>query len=257
MIYSLPRRAVAEAFGTAILCTVGPGSVVAARSLLGQTRLGFEEGDLLGVAFAFGLTVAVLVYSLGKVSGCHINPAVSIALAATRRFPYSEVPVYWAAQLIGCVAGALAVWAVFGHDAITLGMGQTHIAAAAGAADYARAALAEAIGTGLLVLAILGITDSRSPQELTGMVIGMALASIILVFGPATGASLNPARAFGPELVEGLGGGTTYWAQLIPIYVVPGLVGAAAAAFAYDLLAHPRHAQMPIQAAVSREEPEV
>ncbi len=153
--------------------------------------------------------------------------------------------------------GALAIWAVFGPLAIALGMGQTHIAAFASGADYARAAIAEAIGTGLLVLAILGITDTRSPQHLTGIVVGLALASLILALGPVTGASLNPARAFGPELIEALGGGPSYWAQLIPIYVVPGLVGATAVAFAYDYLADPRHTEMPIQAAVSREEPEL
>jgi glycerol uptake facilitator protein len=255
-MYSLPRRAIAEGFGTAILCLVGPGSVVAARVLAGQSGPGLGEGDLLGIAFAFGFTLAALVYSIGKVSGCHINPAVTFALAATGRFPWREVGIYWAAQFAGAIVGALGIWAVFGQDAVMFGMGQTHIAASASGADFLRAAVAEAIGTGLLILAILGITDSRSPQHLTGIVIGAALTSIILVFGPATGASLNPARAFGPELVQALGGGTTYWSQLIPIYVVPGLVGAAAAAFGYDLLAHPRHAIRPIETAVSREDPE-
>jgi len=256
-MYTLLRRALAEALGTAVLCLIGPGAVVATRTLLGPEGPVFGASNLLEVALAFGFVVTMLVYSIGKVSGCHINPAVTFAFAATRRFPWREVPVYWGAQAVGAIVGALAIWAVFGPLAATLGMGQTHIAAFASAEEYARAAVAEAIGTGLLVLAILGITDTRSPQHLTGIVIGLALASLILALGPATGASLNPARAFGPELVEALAGGTSYWAQLIPIYVVPGIVGAAAAAFAYDYLADPRHAEMPIQAAVSHEEPEV
>jgi len=256
-MFPIGRRALAEGIGTAILCLVGPGAVVAARTATGQSQPGLTEGDFLAIAFAFGLTVSTLVYAIGKVSGCHINPAVTLALATTRRFPWREVPIYWTAQLAGAVIGVCALWAVFGQNAVTFGMGQTHIAAQASATDFARAALAEAIGTGLLLLAILGITDSRSPQQLAGIVIGGALASLILVFGPLTGASLNPARAFGPELVEALAGGTTYWAQLVPLYVLPGLAGAVVAAFGYDLLAHPRHVFMPIRDAVSHEEPEV
>ena len=230
--------------------------MVATRTLLGGASQAFGAANLVGVALAFGFTVATLIHSIGKVSGCHINPAVTFAFAATGRFPWRELPVYWAAQLVGGIIGALGVWAVFGGDAITLGMGQTHIAASATGADYLRGATAEAIGTGLLVLGILGIVDSRSPQQLTGIVVGITLASLILVFGPVTGASLNPARALGPEVVEALGAGTTYWAQLIPIYVLPGLLGAAAAAFGYDFVAHPRHARMPIQEAVSHEDTE-
>lgn len=97
---------------------------------------------------------AVLVYAIGKVSGCHINPAVTFAQA---------------------------VWAVFGQNGVTLGMGQTHFASGASTPDYVQAALAEAIGTGLLLFAILGIVDGRAPTQLAGLVIGCALIAIILV----------------------------------------------------------------------------
>jgi glycerol uptake facilitator protein len=228
--------------------------VIATLRLAGKVAP-FTEADLLGISFAFGFIITALVYALGKVSGCHINPAVTFALAVTKRFPWREVPVYWISQYVGAVIGAFAIWGVFGQDAVTFGMGQTHFAADASGTYFAEAALAEALGTGLLILAILGIVDSRSPGQLAGLVIGGAVVGIILIFGPITGASLNPARAFGPELVQAFAGGTTFWTQYLPVYLIPGLVGAAAAAFAYDYLANPRVVEKPIKEAVTREEP--
>jgi glycerol uptake facilitator protein len=179
---------------------------------------------------------------------------VTFALAVTKRFPWREVPIYWLAQYAGAVIGAFAIWGVFGSNAVTFGMGQTHFAADASTSYYLQAALAEALGTGLLILAILGIVDSRSPGQLAGIVIGGAVVGIILIFGPVTGASLNPARAFGPELVQAIAGGSTFWTQYIPVYFIPGLVGAALAAFAYDFLANPRLVETPIKEAVTLED---
>jgi glycerol uptake facilitator protein len=249
------QRALAEVFGTAALVLVGPGSVIATLRLAGKAVPAITEADLLGISFAFGFIITALVYALGKVSGCHINPAVTFALAVTKRFPWREVPVYWISQYVGAVIGAFAIWGVFGQDAVTFGMGQTHFAADASGAYFAQAALAEALGTGLLILAILGIVDSRSPGQLAGLVIGGAVVGIILIFGPITGASLNPARAFGPELVQAIAGGSTFWTQYLPVYLIPGFIGAAAAAFAYDYLANPRLVEKPIKEAVTRDEP--
>src|SRR4051812_49728325 len=123
--YSLPQRAVAESLGTALLVLVGPGSVVAALELSGKATPAIRGGDLLGISFAFGFIIAAAVYALGKVSGCHINPAVTFALAATKRFPWRELPAYWAAQVLGAVVGALLIWGVFAQQAIDLGMGMT------------------------------------------------------------------------------------------------------------------------------------
>ena len=109
--YSLGQRAFAEALGTALLVLVGPGSVVATLVLAGDSTPAITGADLLGISFAFGLIITALVYALGKVSGCHINPAVTFALAATKRFPWREVPTYWAAQVVGAVLGALGIWA--------------------------------------------------------------------------------------------------------------------------------------------------
>src|SRR6478752_9823538 len=123
--YSLGQRAIAESLGTALLVLVGPGSVVAALMLAGDSSPAIRGGDLLGISFAFGFVIAAAVYALGKVSGCHINPAVTFALAVTKRHPWREVPAYWGGQVVGAVVGALAIWAVFGQSGIDLGMGQT------------------------------------------------------------------------------------------------------------------------------------
>jgi glycerol uptake facilitator protein len=247
--HSLSQRAFAETLGTALLVLVGPGSVVATLVLAGKSTPAVSGADLLGISFAFGLIITALVYSLGKVSGCHINPAVTFSLASTKRFPWREVPAYWAAQVVGAVLGALGIWALFSHTGIDLGMGQTSFNQ--DTTTWASAIFAEFIGTFMLVYAILGIVDGRSPGDFAGIVIGGVVVAIIMVIGPVTGASLNPARAFGPELVSAIGGGATHWNQLIPVYVLPGLVGSAAAAFSYDFMTKPRIVEMPIAEAVS------
>jgi glycerol uptake facilitator protein len=251
--YSLGQRAAAEVLGTALLVLVGPGSVVATLVLAGDSTPAITGADLLGISFAFGLIITALVYALGKVSGCHINPAVTFALASTKRFPWREVPTYWAAQVLGAVLGALGIWAVFASTAIDLGMGQTSFNE--DTATWAQAMFAEGIGTFMLIFAIFGIVDKRSPGELAGIVIGGVVVAIIMIIGPLTGASLNPARAFGPELVSAIGGGVTHWGQLVPVYILPALVGGGLAAFIYDFLAEPRKVPAPIKDAVTHPDP--
>jgi glycerol uptake facilitator protein len=247
--FSLGQRALAETLGTALLVLVGAGSVVATLVLAGDSTPAITGSDLLGISIAFGLILTVLVYALGKVSGCHINPAVTFALAVTKRFPWREVPTYWGAQLVGGVLGALGIWAVFAQSGIDLGMGQTSFNE--DSTSWASAIFAEGIGTFLLMLAIIGIVDTRSPTEHAGIVIGGALVAIIMLIGPITGASVNPARAFGPELVSAIGGGETHWGQFVPVYILPGLAGSALAAIVYDLLSTPRRVERPIKTAVT------
>jgi glycerol uptake facilitator protein len=247
--HSLSQRLVAETIGTALLVLVGPGSVVATLILAGDSTPAVTGADLLGISFAFGLIIAALVYAIGKVSGCHINPAVTFALAVTKRFPWREVPAYVGAQVVGAVIGAFAIWAVFAHNAIDLGMGMTSFNQ--DTSTWVQAIFSEGIGTFMLMFAILGIVDTRSPSDLAGLVIGGVVIAIIMIVGPITGASLNPARAFGPELISAIGSGTTHWNQLIPVYVLPGLVGAGLAAVLYDLVATPRRIARPIREAVT------
>src|SRR4030088_1340343 len=146
MMYSNTQRATAETLGTAALGLVGPGALVATLVLAGKAIPAVTGADLLGISFAFGFIITALVYAIGKVSGCHINPAVTFALAVTKRFPWKEVPVYWAAQYVGAIIGAFAIWGVFGTNAVTFGMGQTHFAADASTSTYMQDALAQAIG---------------------------------------------------------------------------------------------------------------
>src|SRR3954467_4956337 len=173
MEHWMQQRAFAEALGTALLVLVGPGSVVATLILAGDSKPAITGADLLGISFAFGLIIAPLVYALGKISGCHINPAVTFALAVTKRFPWREAPVYWASQFVGATIGALAIWGVFAHGAIDLGMGQTSFNESSTA--WGQAIFAEGIGTFMLMFAILGIVDSRSPGDFAGLIIGGAV----------------------------------------------------------------------------------
>jgi glycerol uptake facilitator protein len=235
---SLPRRLTAEALGTALLIVFGPGSVVAA------LRLGGGELDYAGlgmIALSFGLVVAIVVYAFGTTSGAHINPAVTVALAVTRRFPWRDVGPYVGAQLIGALLGALVVLGLFGTGSVDVSnLGAVSFGEGVG---YPRAVLAEAVGTYLLMLTVMAMAvDKRAPVGWAGFMIGLSVTCLVLVLGPLTGAAVNPARAFGPLAAAAMSGGDAAWGQF-PAYVVGALLGAAAAALSYDVLARPRTAE--------------
>jgi glycerol uptake facilitator protein len=212
----------------------GAGSVVAALTLGGGD---LDYAGLGMVAITFALAIAVAIYAFGNTSGAHLNPAVTVSLAAVGRFPWSGVPAYIGAQLVGGLAGAALIWAAFGGDAMDLGMGQTSIA---DGTNYVQAIVAEAIGTFLLLTAIMALAvDRRAPGGWAGLMIGLAVAAAILVIGPLTGGSLNPARTFGPLVVSTIGGGDTFWGDL-PAYVIGPLIGGVVAALGYDAVARPR-----------------
>ena len=178
------------------------------------------------------LSTAQRIY-FGRVSGCHINPAVTIALFATGRFPGRDVGPYIAAQLLGAAAASLLfAWAI-GPDAVTIGgLGAT---APFHGIGYLQAIAIEAIGTFLLMLVIMGAAvDERATPGFAGLVVGLVVAGIITT-GNLTGASLNPARTFGPYLGDWLLAGQNLW-EFFPIYIVGPIVGAVAAAILYDNL---------------------
>ncbi|MBA3585488.1 MAG: aquaporin family protein [Gemmatimonadetes bacterium] len=234
----LGRRLTAEAIGTALLVIFGAGSVVAALTL------GGGELDFAGlgmVALSFGLVIAVVIYAFGTTSGAHINPAVTLSLAVTGRFPWREVLPYITAQLAGAVAGGLLIIAAFGTDAADLGgAGSTTLA---DGVSYGSGIVAEALATFLLVSAIMALAvDRRAPGGWAGLIIGLSVTCAIIVMGPFTGASLNPARTFGPYLVTSLFGGDTPWSEF-PLYWIGPVIGGAAAAFTYDLVARPDRAE--------------
>lgn len=231
---SLVRRSLAELVGTALLVLIGPGSVVAALTLGGGT---LDYAGLGFIALAFGIVVAVVVYGFGPVSGAHINPAVTLSLAVTRRFPWAEVVPYLIAQLLGATVGAALLVAAFGTDAVDLGLGATWLA---DGVSYWQGMVAEALGTFVLLFAIMALAvDARAPLGWAGLMIGLAVAGAILLIGPLTGGSLNPARTFGPYLTATIFGGDVTWSQFA-LYVVGPVVGAAIAVLVYDLVAQTR-----------------
>ena len=216
------RVAFAEFLGTYFLVLAGTAAAVAA--VVGRSIAGAGI-DSLGVALAFGLALAALVNALGHVSGCHLNPAVTVALAATGAFPWRYVPAYVAAQLGGAVLAALTVWGVHGDAAREQAvLGASLPTDGVGGMTVL---VIEAVVTFFLVLTIVSVaTDSRVPKASAGLAVGFTLAACVLIAGPLSGGAVNPARALGPMLVAGRF--DSAWA-----YVLGPLIGGALAAFCY------------------------
>lgn len=222
----LLQRSLAELIGTMVLVFIGCGSVC----ILGGS------GDLLGISVAFGLAVTVMIYTIGVVSGAHINPAVSIALCAVRKFPIKDTVVYCIAQCIGAAIGAALLILIMGMDALTVGgLGAT--APAAGITIW-QALIAEIVGTFILMLVIMGVAvDRRAAPGFAGLAIGGTVTAVIIAIGNISGGSINPARTFGPDLIALIFGGSDALWTTFPIYVVGPVIGAILAAFCYLLIA--------------------
>jgi glycerol uptake facilitator protein len=248
--HSLPQKLAAEFIGTALLVFVGAGSVPAMIVLTSEASP-FSGAEVGMVALAFGLIVTAMVYTVGKVSGCHINPAVTFALAATKRFPWSGVPAYWTAQVAGAIAGALAIWASFGGRVFDFGAGFGVVDFNGDVTSWGSAMFVEALATAILLFTVLGIVDDRSPAGWAGLVIGLVVVAVIITVGPITNASINPARGLGPLLVSDLNGSFHNWTEQLFAYIPANLFGAAVGALVYDWVANPRLVTRPIRAAVS------
>jgi MIP family channel proteins len=222
---NLPRVIVAEFLGTYFLVLAGTAAAVAATLDLPIAGL---PADSLTVALSFGLALIALVFSLGHISGAHFNPAVTIGLAITGKFPLKYSPFYILGQLGGAILASLTVLYMFGSKAKTLAfLGAT--VPQKGVNGW-RVVVIEAIVTFLLMMVIMAIaTDSRSPKAAAGTAIGFTLAVGILIAGPITGGALNPARALGPMIISGKY--TDFWA-----YILGPLVGAILAAIIYSRL---------------------
>ena len=171
--HSIGQRAIAEAIGTGLLVFIGAGSVPAIILLESGSKAPFSGADLGFIAVAFGLIVTAMIYTIGKVSGCHINPAVTFALALTKRFPWRELPTYWAAQIAGAIAGAFAIWASFGSRATDLGYGFGVVNFDHSVTSWGSAMFIEALGTAILMFTVLRIVDTRSPEGWAGLIIGV------------------------------------------------------------------------------------
>jgi aquaporin Z len=196
---------------------------------------------LLGVSLAFGLTVLTMAYAIGHISGCHLNPAVSVGLVVGGRFKASELPPYIIAQVLGAVVAAAVLYAIASGRAdydLTAGRLAANGYAAHSPGGYALGAglLSEIIMTGMFLLIILGATDERAPKGLAPVAIGLGLTLIHLISIPVTNTSVNPARSTGPAIIAG------GWAlgQLWMFWVAP-LIGAILGGLVYNWLGSQEH----------------
>ncbi|MBP5948980.1 MAG: aquaporin Z [Pseudomonas sp.] len=215
---SLFKRSVTELLGTFWLVLGGCGSaVIAASSPLGI--------GVLGVALAFGLTVLTMAFAIGHISGCHLNPAVSVGLFVGGRFPARELPAYIIAQVLGGIlAAALLYYIASGREGFDIAAGLAsngYGEHSPGKYSMAAGFVTELVMTAMFVIIILGATDKRAPPGLAPIAIGLALTLIHLISIPVTNTSVNPARSTGPALMVG------GWAiaQLWMFWVAP-LIGA-------------------------------
>lgn len=225
---SLFKRSVTELLGTFWLVLGGCGSAVLAAS----SPLGI---GVLGVALAFGLTVLTMAFAIGHISGCHLNPAVSVGLVVGGRFPAKELPAYIIAQVLGGIlAAALLYYIASGKEGFDIAAGLAsngYGEHSPGKYSMAAGFVTELVMTGMFVIIILGATDKRAQAGLAPIAIGLGLTLIHLISIPVTNTSVNPARSTGPALMVG------GWAiaQLWMFWVAP-LIGAVAGGAIYRWL---------------------
>lgn len=230
----LARKATAEFVGTFTLVFFGVGSAVFGVDVVGG----------VGVAFAFGLTLLALAYSLGPTSGCHVNPAVTLGVLLRGGISLSDAGAYWAAQILGGVgAGALLRVMVSDLGGVVDQTGALGTNAWGDRVSGGGAFIFEVLATCLLVLVVLLVTGRAAAPGFAGLAIGLVLIVVHLVGIPLDGTSVNPARSLGPALFAGGDGLAQLW-----LFVVAPLLGAALAALlapAFDLPGHHQVAQAP------------
>ncbi|HEY0988746.1 MAG TPA: aquaporin [Kofleriaceae bacterium] len=222
------RKFAAELLGTAILVffAVGIATLAFGFKLLGAS----PAAGIVMTALGFGLVLLALAYALGPISGCHVNPAVTLGFVLSGRMALKEATGYWIAQFLGGIAGAVALWAVFrdasGYSVTSVGLGAdgwgTHSMIGLGVTG---AFAAEVILTFLFVLIVLAATSHAATAGFGGLAIGMGLALVHLLGIPLTGTSVNPARSLGPALVVGGDALSQVW-----LFIVAPLIGGAIAA---------------------------
>jgi aquaporin Z len=210
----------AELIGTMALVLIGCGSAVIAGKFIGYT----------GIAFAFGLTVLVMVYAIGNISGCHINPAITIAMLVAGKIKGKDAVYYIIAQCIGAIIGAGILWAIAsgntGFSLATSGLGQNGYGVHS-PAGYSLAAcfIAEVVLSALFLFVIFGSTHKDAPKGFAGISIGFSLVLIHLVGIPITGTSVNPARSLGPAIFVGGDALAQLW-----LFIVAPIIGGIIAA---------------------------
>jgi len=216
------KKYVAEFIGTAVLVFMGCGSAV----FLGAAT----SGGHLAVAFAFGLSIVAMAYVIGSVSGCHINPAVSLAVFLDKRMNGKDFVGYIVSQCAGALCGAVLLMIISGIASVDM-TGNLGSNLAAGAGGYGGAFFIEVVLTFIFVLTILGVTADASKGSVAGIVIGLTLVFVHIVGIPLTGTSVNPARSLGPALLAGGAALSDLW-----VFILAPLVGSMLAALVYRVL---------------------
>lgn len=216
----LMKKPIAEFIGTFTLVLLGCGAAVIA---------GPEVG-FLGISFAFGLALIAMAYGIGPISGCHINPAVSLGVLIAGRMSAGEFVQYAIAQVLGGIAGAVVLYLIVsgkasGHDLAASGLGQNGWGAGyLGEYSFSSAFIFEVVATFLFLVVILGATQSSAPGAMAGLAIGLTLVVIHIVGINVTGVSVNPARSIGPALLVGGQALGQLW-----LFIVAPMIGAALA----------------------------
>jgi aquaporin Z len=227
-----PRSLIAEALGTALLVFFGAGAATLCFGFK-VTGASVAAGDVM-TALTFGLVLLVLVYGIGPVSGCHVNPAVTMGFLAARRISVTDAIGYWVAQVVGGIVGAAGLYGVVHssplyHSSVGLGADGYGKASIIGA-NAAGAFVAEIVLTFVFVFVILAVTRRASNAAVAGIAIGLALTLVHLVGIPIDGTSVNPARSLGPALFVGGSALSQLW-----VFLVAPLVGGILSALAHHL----------------------
>lgn len=219
------KKILAEFIGTFTLVLFGCGAAV----LAGSGTVGVDAVGQLGIAFAFGLAIVAMAYGIGPVSGCHVNPAVSFGAFLAGRMKMDEMFRYWAAQVVGAIAGAGVLYLIAsgkaGYSLAENGLGANGWGAGyLGEYSLGAALLFEVVATFLFLVVILGATGEKAPAAMAGLSIGLTLAVIHIIGIQITGVSVNPARSIGPALFVGGSALAQLW-----LFLVAPLVGGGAA----------------------------
>jgi aquaporin Z len=226
------RKLTAEFLGTALLVFFAVG--VATETFGFRSAGSSIAAGIVATALAFGLVLLALAYALGPISGCHVNPAVTLGFVLSRRMRLQEAAGYWLSQFLGGIAGALVLWGVFsatkGYSRSGVGLGADGFGELSLVKLNATGAfIAETILTALFVFVVLSATRNTAAPQVAGVVIGLALALVHLIGIPLTGTSVNPARSLGPALVVGHQALSQVW-----LFIVAPLVGGAIAAILHN-----------------------
>ena len=209
------KKYLAEMIGTMVLVLMGCGSAVFAGAVQPFASVG-----ILGVAFAFGLAVLTMVYTIGKISGCHINPAITLGMLLSKRISGKDAGMYMVFQVIGAIIGSSILY-ILAKDSGSV----STLTGANGYTNVLPAFVAETVFTFIFLLVVLGSTSKGANTKFAGIAIGLALVLIHIVCIPITGTSVNPARSIGPALFQGGEALSQLW-----LFIVAPFLGAAIAA---------------------------